>query len=126
LHNWLKILSHFVRPGGRMARRWYWFASVGVIALFLFLLPLIDAVANRWLTIVAFLPLYWILFCLMSQRCHDVGISSAWLGVLVLPIIGIVWCVAVLGFRRGDLGENQYGVDPRTPPPDYLVVQAIS
>ena len=90
------------------------------------LVPLAQAWGGRWLAIVLFLPAYWSLFCLMSQRCHDVGRSAAWLALLIVPIVRLLWCFAVLGFRRGDPGDNQYGRDPRPPAPDYLVVKATS
>jgi uncharacterized membrane protein YhaH (DUF805 family) len=109
-----------------MARRWYWLALGALVGLFLLLLPVADDLGGRWGVVLIFLPFYWIAFCLMSQRCHDVGMASAWLALLLIPIAGVVWCFTVLGFRRGDRGENQYGSDPRAPAPDYFVVQAIS
>jgi len=122
----LGVLWHLISPRWRISRRWYWLGSAAIVTLLILLLPAVDEVGNRWFTILFYLPFYWSLFCLMSQRCHDVGISSAWLLLLFVPIVGVVWCIAVLGFGRGDPGENQYGADPRPPAPDYLVVQAIS
>jgi uncharacterized membrane protein YhaH (DUF805 family) len=62
----------------------------------------------------------------MRKRCHDIGRSSWWLLLLLLPIIGVLWVIAVLAFRRGNPASNQYGPDPRTPPPDYLTVEAVA
>ena len=113
-------------PAGRIARRWYWAAAVAVTSLFLLTLPPVEAMGGRWLTLLAYLPLYWAAFCLMAKRCHDIGRSARWLLLVVIPILGVVWLVAVLGFRRGNPGRNQYGPDPRPPAPDYLVVPAVS
>ena len=123
LQNLFLLLSS---PTGRIARRWYWAAAVAVTGLFLLTLPPVEALGGRWLTLLAYLPLYWVAFCLMAKRCHDIGRSAWWLLLAAIPILGVVWLVAVLGFRRGSPGRNHYGPDPRTPAPDYLVVPAAS
>jgi uncharacterized membrane protein YhaH (DUF805 family) len=122
----LKILSHLTTPKGRLSRRWYWVGMIAVLGIVFFLMPLVQATVGRWASVVLFLPFYWSIFSLMSQRVHDVGRSAGWLAVLVIPVVGLLWCFVVLGFRRGDPGENQYGDDPRPPTPDYLVVKITS
>ncbi|HEX4506638.1 MAG TPA: DUF805 domain-containing protein [Alphaproteobacteria bacterium] len=122
----LAILARLFGPSGRIARRWYWGGMLAVIWTAYFLMPLIQHIGGRWMTVLLFLPFYWSIFCLMSQRCHDIGRSARWLAFLAVPIVGLLWWLAVLGFRRGDPGDNQYGRDPRPPAPDYLVVDAIS
>lgn len=124
------VLKHIVlllfSPTGRVRRRAFWAGSTLVTALFLLLSPPIETVAGRWGMLAAFLPFYWSAICLMRKRCHDIGRSGWWLLLLLLPIIGLLWMIAVLAFRRGNPGSNQYGPDPRTPPPDYLVVEAVA
>jgi uncharacterized membrane protein YhaH (DUF805 family) len=122
----LRFLSHLFQRHGRLARRWFWAASVVLAALVFAIMPLAQALGGHWLVILAFLPIYWCAFCLMSQRCHDTGRSAAWLLILLIPIAGVLWGLAVLGFRRGDPGANQYGEDPRPAVADYLVVKATS
>jgi uncharacterized membrane protein YhaH (DUF805 family) len=122
----LAIISHLFKPSGRIPRRWYWFGMVALLWVIYLLMPVVQAVGGRWITILLFLPFYWALFCLMSQRSHDVGRSAGWLAFLIVPIVGLLWGFVVLGFRRGDPGENQFGHDPRPSAPDYLVVKAVS
>ncbi|MDH3645098.1 MAG: DUF805 domain-containing protein, partial [Gammaproteobacteria bacterium] len=58
--------------------------------------------------------LCWSLFCLCAKRYHDREKSASWLLVLLLPVVGVVWVCAELGFRRGMTGDNRYGPDPLT------------
>jgi uncharacterized membrane protein YhaH (DUF805 family) len=97
---------------------------IAVTAVIAILEPPLAALCGRWATILLFLPCYWIYLCLMSRRCHDTGRSCAWLLILLVPLLGFLWLVAMLFCRRGDPGANQYGPDPHRPAPDYLVVGA--
>ena len=119
-------LATWLRPRGRVSRRHYWFVAAVAMAFAVFVAGPAEAMAGRWGAVLLFLPVLWVLFCLMSKRCHDIGRSAKWLVLLIIPIIGIVWAVAVLGFRRGQPGPNQYGADPHTAAPDYLSVGAIA
>lgn len=96
-----------------------------VTSVFLPLEPIVEMVFGRWAAIGFYLLFYWTAFCLMAQRCHDIGRSAWWLLLVPVPIIGIIWAILVLGFRRGDPGDNQYGPDPRPAPPPYAVVEAV-
>jgi uncharacterized membrane protein YhaH (DUF805 family) len=80
---------------------------------------------GRWLALLLFLPFYWLLWCLMAKRCHDIGRSAWWLILLLIPIIGLAWVFFVLGLRRDDPETNQYGCSSKRPPPMYFVVDAI-
>jgi uncharacterized membrane protein YhaH (DUF805 family) len=47
------------------------------------------------------------------RRLHDVG-KSGWMYLLViLPIIGPIWLI-ILFVREGELGDNQFGPNPKT------------
>jgi uncharacterized membrane protein YhaH (DUF805 family) len=120
----LTTTTRLISPGGRVMRRGFWAGMIAVTAVIAIIEPPLTALFGRWATILLFLPCYWIYFCLMSRRCHDIGRSCAWLLMLLVPLLGFLWLVAVLFFRRGDPGANQYGPDPHRPPPDYLVVGA--
>lgn len=115
-----------ISPRGRIGRLPYWLAAATVTAIFLLTLPMLKPLLGRWGTVAAYLPFYWAAYCLMAKRCHDIGRSAAWLFVLLIPVAGPLWLFAVLGFRRGNPGVNQYGSDPRRMQPDYLVVKAVA
>jgi uncharacterized membrane protein YhaH (DUF805 family) len=118
-------LTYFT-PQGRIARTRYWLIAVVAMALVIAVSPLAIAMLGRFAALVVFVPLYWLLFCLMAKRCHDIGRSAWWLLLLPVPLIGLLWVFAVLGFRRGQPGGNQHGPDPHRAPPDYLIVGAVS
>lgn len=120
----LTVLN-FLTPQGRIARTRYWLLAVVAMAVLIAVLPSASAILGR-AALVAFLPAYWLLICLMAKRCHDIGRSAWWLLLLPVPLIGLLWVFAVLGFRRGQPGDNQYGPDPHRLAPGYLTVDAIS
>jgi uncharacterized membrane protein YhaH (DUF805 family) len=122
------LIDHLalLNPSGRMSRRSYWMWSVAVLV---FLATVPSAIVDAGMRLLA-LPLYllgfWLLICLMAKRCHDIGRSGWWLLLLVVPLLGVLWVFAVLGFRRGERGDNQYGSDPHRAAPDYLTVKAVA
>lgn len=119
-------LLNFLTPQGRIGRMRYWLLAVIAMSALISVSPLASAIIGRAATLAVFLPGYWFLICLMAKRCHDIGRSAWWLLLLPVPLIGLLWVFAVLGFRRGQSGDNQYGPDPHRPAPGYLVVDAIS
>lgn len=121
----LKIFRLFFSPVGRIRRLAYWGLAVFAAAVFLLSLPFMESLLGRWGTALFYVPLYWVAICLMTKRCHDIGRSAWWLIIVPIPILGIIWAVFVLGFRRGDPGTNQYGQDPRPEPPPYTQVKAV-
>jgi uncharacterized membrane protein YhaH (DUF805 family) len=49
---------------------------------------------------------YWFIFAQSAKRCHDIGKSGWW---QLIPFYQIY-----LLFLEGDLGDNEYGFDPRS------------
>ncbi len=47
-----------------------------------------------------------------AKRCHDLDRSAWYLLWGLIPIIGDLWLLYQLGFRKGTEGQNLYGPDP--------------
>jgi uncharacterized membrane protein YhaH (DUF805 family) len=48
----------------------------------------------------------------LMKRCHDRDRSGWYLLWGLIPIIGEIWLLIELGFRKGTEGQNLYGPDP--------------
>ncbi len=103
----------FFSRRGRISRGHFWRATLAAWALFWVGFALLDGVSTLDLTRIPAALLIASLFCLMSKRYHDLDRSSLWLLLMLVPVIGLVFVMFELGFRRGSIGENGYGIDPR-------------
>jgi uncharacterized membrane protein YhaH (DUF805 family) len=118
--DWLKrILFSFQ---GRIERFSFWAASVvmGVVGLIAFgVIALIGLTGDPTLVIIAYIvfaiPILYVGLSVQIKRLRDLGISG-WVVVLAfVPFVNFVYGLAALiclGFIRGTIGENKYGIDP--------------
>jgi uncharacterized membrane protein YhaH (DUF805 family) len=90
---------------GRIRRTEYGI-SVIIYAVIAVVINLI-AEANRDASFVllVYIPALWFLLAQASKRCHDVGNSGWW---QLIPLYGF-WLL----FQEGELGQNQYGNNPK-------------
>jgi len=104
----------FFNPRGRLSRGRFWQATLLVWAMFWLTYMLLDGVSSFDLTRIPAVILLYSLDCLCSKRYHDLDRSAWWLLLLLIPLIGLVIVLFELGFKRGSVGENGFGSDPRT------------
>lgn len=57
------------------------------------------------------LYVFYLLVTIGIRRCHDRDRPGWWL-LLGLTVIGILYLIFELGFLRGTIGANKFGVDP--------------
>jgi uncharacterized membrane protein YhaH (DUF805 family) len=107
---------------GRLGRLSFWLSSGAVLTVFWVLEVFVERTLGRTATLVLYPPLYFFLAALCVKRFHDVARSGWWLVVSLVPVLGLLWVVFELAFRKGTPGSNQYGEDPETKGRDYLVV----
>lgn len=50
---------------------------------------------------------------LSVRRWHDLNKSGWWVLINLIPIIGWIYSLVMLGFMPGDQGANNYGPPPR-------------
>ncbi len=108
---------------GRLPRATFWWTALLTSAAFVALLVALEATFGERASLILYPPFFWIVAALAVRRLRDRGRHPLWLGVLLVPIVGPLWALVELGFRRGTPGENRYGQDPLEIRGDYLTVK---
>lgn len=97
---------------GRINRMTYWHAVIFIWLAFYVLYNLIEYVFGTTATIVLYPFLFWGLFTTGTKRLHDLGKSGYALFALAIPVLGPLWLVYQLGFKKGMATNNNYGGNP--------------
>lgn len=53
----------------------------------------------------------WIGFAAGAKRLHDLDKSGWWQLLWLVPVIGWIWLLVLLGFLRGTMGPNRFGAN---------------
>jgi FAD/FMN-containing dehydrogenase/uncharacterized membrane protein YhaH (DUF805 family) len=104
---------------GRIDRFTYWTASVFIWTTFYVLFNLLDLVFSYGATWFIYPILFWALFSTATKRLHDSNKSGFWLWLILIPFLGPLVLIYLLGFKRGSIYSNRYGVIPNSAP-DYF------
>jgi uncharacterized membrane protein YhaH (DUF805 family) len=103
---------------GRIPRRLYWLwvilSTVAFLVPFSLLMPFLDDenIIAVIITIPLVLAFFWVSLAIRVKRWHDHGKSGAWVLIGMIPYIGSIISLIVLGCTRGTQGHNLYGSDP--------------
>lgn len=108
---------------GRISRSTFLYSVILLSLIFLVLYVFLDSLLSHNSTLVLYPPFFWTLFVLSMKRYHDLSKSCFWLLLLLIPVIGPLWVILELLFRKGTDGENPYGDDPLIPDIDYLTIK---
>jgi uncharacterized membrane protein YhaH (DUF805 family) len=114
------FLRFFFTAGGRISRREYLLGLAVIYAVNAVLLAFALHQADRDLALglaimVSAFPSTVAQFVLVAKRCHDIGLSGAFVLVLLIPFVGLAW-LTVLAAIAGNGGPNPYGAPPRFDP----------
>ena len=114
----MTILQAITSYSGRMSRSQYW--RQGVLPLFVAMLPVFAVLTiaygppifvTGWSLAVS-IGLVWFQFPLYVKRLHDRNRSAWFLLISLIPLLGGLWLIIEVGFRRGTHGTNRFGNDP--------------
>lgn len=107
----MNIVSRYFMHAGRISKG-VWFARLVVAGVYASAFGLlVDAVAGPVAAALVAGAFLVSAMAISVQRLHDAGDSSAWLLVLLLPVVGPIWLLLKL-LRRSVSGPNRYGADP--------------
>lgn len=103
-------------PRGRVSRRGWWLWGVAMPLGLGLLISALLGIARvraeqaelwvRWL-------LLWPMLAVWIKRWHDRDRSGAWMLVLLVPVLGLVWTLWCHGALRGTPGPNRFGPEPK-------------
>jgi len=104
---------------GRINRLTYWIASLFIWSAFYVLFNLLGFVFSYAATWAIYPLLFWALFSTAAKRLHDSNKSWQWLLLILIPVLGPLVLIFLLGFKRGSILSNRFGAVPGAAP-DYF------
>ena len=118
-----KCFKLYVRFAGRARRKEYWsfalFYFMILIVSYALFIPVRMGVSNIYVLLpISFLfsildfGVFLPLLAVTIRRLHDSDRHWAWIFVCFIPLVGFIWFL-VLMCKRGTVGENRYGADPK-------------
>lgn len=98
---------------GRARRKEYWcFTLANTIAIF----AIAIAIGDRSPASLIFTLLLILLnIAVAARRLHDTGHAGWWQLYWFVPVLGWLDMIVLLS-KKGDVGDNQYGPDPKAAP----------
>jgi uncharacterized membrane protein YhaH (DUF805 family) len=117
------MLSQIFSFNGRMARSAWWLTRLGSYGAYLaalavtafvaeFFPPDLDEWANILVVALGFVVLVWVEIATSIRRLHDIGLSGWFCLFALIPFLGLVFWLVVLGLTPGAPGLNRYGLPP--------------
>lgn len=100
---------------GRIPRKTYWYAFLGVVAatfVIMFIAALLSGASESAVIVISFImyiPLMWVSLAIQVKRWHDRNKSGWWVLIGFIPLIGPIWALIENGFLAGDETENRFG-----------------
>ena len=118
--NWfIKCLQNYANFSGRARRKEYWFFVLFNV-IFSIAAMILDNLLGLTFQDQAYGPFYCIYGLAMFipglavsiRRLHDIGRSGWYFLLALIPCVGGI-ILLVFDLTPGDVGENQYGPDPK-------------
>jgi FAD/FMN-containing dehydrogenase/uncharacterized membrane protein YhaH (DUF805 family) len=104
---------------GRISRGVYCIAAVFYWCTFYVLYNLLLYTTGPGSTFILYPLLFWIIIATSIKRLHDSNWSGYWLLTVLIPVLGPLFLIYLLGFKKGNYSNNIYGTVPGVAA-DYL------
>lgn len=111
----MSVAQLFFSFEGRLNREPYWFCTLTMTAIiYLPAFYYYDFGTKSADTFIAIanLVLLWPTLAVLAKRWHDRDKSAWWSLIVLVPVIGFLWCLIENGFLQGTPGPNRFGVNP--------------
>ena len=111
------FMEKWLNFSGRIRRMGWWIAGIAVSIVSSVVENILDRDDANILVLLVSLALgiiFWLVGLSLSvRRWHDLNKSGWWLLVNIIPILGWIYSLIMLGFMPGDRGHNNYGPPPK-------------
>jgi uncharacterized membrane protein YhaH (DUF805 family) len=104
---------------GRIPRRTFWYYLLGVVLAWAAAAALDYLVGRQDPTRAygcATLGVWFVAIltgaAIFTKRAHDTDRSATFVLLAFIPILGLIYLIAVLGTQKGTVGANGFGPDP--------------
>ncbi len=104
---------------GRINRLTYWTASIFIWTTFYVLFNLLELVFPYSVTWIIYPLLFWALLATSTKRLHDSNKTGFRLWLVLVPVLGPLYLIFLLGFKKGNPHSNRFGPVPGSAP-DYF------
>jgi uncharacterized membrane protein YhaH (DUF805 family) len=110
---YLMVLKNYSNFRGRARRKEYWMFMLFNIIFYIAAI-ILDVAIGTYLLFYFLYALAVLIpgLAVSVRRLHDIGKSGWMLLISLIPLIGGIWLL-VLTCTDSDLGENQYGPNPK-------------
>lgn len=108
---YLKVLQNYANFNGRARRKEYWMFFLFNVLISAVLGVIDGSAGNQVLSNVYTIALLLPSLAVAVRRMHDVG-KSGW--YILIPIYNLI-----LACTEGNIGENEYGMDPKSDGPTF-------
>lgn len=104
---------------GRINRLTYWTVSIFTWSTFYVLFNVHEFIISYAATWILYPLLFWVLLTTATKRLHDSNLTAFWLWLILIPVLGPLVLIFLLGFKKGNIHSNRFGVVPNSAP-DYF------
>jgi uncharacterized membrane protein YhaH (DUF805 family) len=121
LNNYFGAMLRYFEFGGRSTRREYWWFQLGFTVAICGAVY-VDIKFLNSQTLRSSVLLWFVIFThvipqvtLTVRRLHDTGKSGWWYWIGLVPFIGGLWLLYLVGIKGPEYEAQDYGPDPRDP-----------